>query len=127
MARPIDIETLLTWAFRDERVETTRNPPENALTVYWAVMALPEPHGTLVRQYAREGAIPDWRASTGHIVSLDQSRRARTVYAQWLRALALLQHTLNGSLRGYSVYGPVAPAEPWRAGASVSYSAQQAL
>ena len=55
MARAIDIEALLVWSFRDQKVETTRNPPEDALTVYWAVMALPEPYGSMVRQVARDG------------------------------------------------------------------------
>lgn len=127
MARPIDIETLLIWAFRDQRVETSGSPSEDALTVYWAVMALPEPHGTLVRQCAVAGTEPDWHAPATRIVSLDHTRRARKTYGQWIKALTLLQHTLNGSLRGHKVYGPSAPTEPWRSTARISCTAQQAL
>ena len=45
MARQIDIEDLLYWAFRQEKVETNKLAHEDALTIYWAVMALPVPFG----------------------------------------------------------------------------------
>ena len=58
MAEIIDIEDLLYWAFRDLKVETRRDAPEDALTVYWAVMALPAPFDHIVRHHARIGRPP---------------------------------------------------------------------
>lgn len=55
MTTRIDIEHLLDWAFRRESVETRRNPHGDALTVYWAVEALPEPYCSLVKRQARAG------------------------------------------------------------------------
>jgi hypothetical protein len=110
--RTIDIEDLLVWAFRDEDVEDADDPDPDAVTVYWAVMALPMPHARAITRFARLGASPDWHP-TGHTVSLDGVRRARTLHAEWVRAMVVLQHTLDGTLSRYRVNGPRREEEPW--------------
>lgn len=116
MSRAIDIQMLLEWAFRDQKVETQHCPDEDALTVYWAVMALPEPHASLVRLAARTGQPPDWRAPKGTVVTLADVRTRRVNYAGWVRALTVLRKTLSAALRSYDVYGPAADEAPWLAG-----------
>lgn len=115
MAKTIDIEDLLYWAFRDEKVESRRDPPQDALTTYWAVMALPEPFGQLIRHQARIGRPPEWRIDPDlKIVHLVAVRHWRERYGEWHNALTVLQRTINGALRDHSVTGPGTPQLPWR-------------
>ena len=115
MAQQIDIEDLLYWAFRQERVETNQLAHEDALTLYWAVMALPAPFDHLIRHHARIGRRPDWTSnSDSTVVHLVAVRYWRDRYSEWHQALSILQGTVNGSLRHYLASGPAAPAEPWR-------------
>ena len=115
MTKTIDIEDLLTWAFCDQKVESRRNPPQDALTTYWAVMALPEPFGQLIRQQARIGRPPEWRIDPDlKIVHLVAVRHWRERYGEWHNTLTVLQRTINGALRDHSVTGPATPQFPWR-------------
>jgi hypothetical protein len=117
MARTVDIEELLYWAFREQKVETTRVAPEDAMTIYWAVMALPAPFDQLVRHHARIGRPPNWRSVTdAKVVHLVAVRYWRERYTEWHKALTVLQHTVNGALRNYRAVGPTAPSQPWRDG-----------
>lgn len=109
-----DIADILVWAFRDEHVETALHAAEDAVTVYWAVLALPAHHGAIVKRCARLDRTPDWRAPIGPVVSLSALRRARSDYRDWVRALTVLQRTLDGTLARFRVSGPSAPEEPWR-------------
>jgi hypothetical protein len=112
--RTIDIEDLLVWAFRDENVGDAQDADPDAVTVYWAVMALPAPHSKAITRFARLGTEPDWHSgSGGSTVSLDSVRRARTLYAEWVRAMVVLQRTLDGTLSRYRVSGPRHDEEPW--------------
>jgi len=110
----IDIEDLLIWAFRDEGVEAAQDPHPDATTVYWAVMALPVAHTRLISRFARLGLGPDWQAGSGTVVQLDAVRKARTVYGEWVRAMVVLQRTLDGTLSRYRVSGPRLEETPWR-------------
>ena len=111
----IDIQDLLIWTFRDQAVEAAEHPHPDATTVYWAVMALPDAHARIVRRFARQGMGPDWQVSPSPVVQLDTVRRARTVYAEWVRAMVVLQRTLDGSLTRFRVSGPRLEEMPWRA------------
>lgn len=113
MATTIDIEQLLVWAFRDQAVETSADAADDAITVYWAVLALPPLHCDIVRFSARAGAAPPWHAAPGPVTVLDEVRQARARYRQWVRALAVLQHVLEGTLRDFRTVGPAAPEQPW--------------
>lgn len=118
MQRPdgqyIDIEDLLIWAFRDEEVEGAEHPHPDATTVYWAVMALPAAHTRIISRFARMGMGPDWQAGPEPVVSLEAVRKARLVYAEWVRAMVVLQRTLDGTLTRYRVSGPRLEETPWR-------------
>lgn len=118
MQRPdgqsIDIEDLLIWAFREQDVEAASDPHPDATTVYWAVMALPAAHARIVTRFARMGMGPDWKTGAGPVVQLEAVRRARTVYAEWVRAMVVLQCTLDGTLTRYRVSGPRLEETPWR-------------
>ena len=118
MQRPdgqiIDIEDLLIWAFRDQDVETADAPHPDATTVYWAVMALPAAHTRIVSRFARLGMGPDWHAGPGPVVQLETVRKGRVVYAEWVRAMEVLQRTLDGTLTRYRVSGPRLEETPWR-------------
>ena len=115
MPQRIDIQALLIWAFRLEKVETRLNADPDALTVYWAVLALPVPHATVISRFAREAKRPDWRIEVGErFVSLDRVRRSRRLYTEWVRALVVLQRTLTGALIRFSVSGPDLDEQPWR-------------
>jgi hypothetical protein len=129
MAVTVDIEDLLYWAFRQEKVESRRDAPVDALTTYWAVMALPDPFGQLVRHQSRIGRPPEWRSDPDvKIVHLIAVRHWRERYAEWHNALTVLQRTINGALRDHAVTGPAAPQYPWRDGdARVSYRQKRAL
>ena len=111
----IDIEDLLIWAFRDQAVEGAENPHPDATTVYWAVMALPAAHTRIVSRFARMGIGPDWQAGPEAVVSLEAVRKGRTLYAEWVRAMVVLQRTLDGTLGRYRVSGPRLEETPWRA------------
>lgn len=113
MQHRIDIQDLLIWAFRSQSVESRSQADIDALTVYWAVLALPTPHATLIRRFAREARRPDWHAGRGRCVSLDAVRRSRRIYTEWVRALVVLQRTLDGSLTSYRVVGPSLDEQPW--------------
>ena len=115
MATTIDIEDVLVWAFRDQAVETAVYAAEDAVTVYWAVLALPGEHCEIVRRAARSGAAPRWLAQPGPVTVLSEVRRARLQYREWVRALTVLQRTLNGTLHDFCIVGPAAPEQPWRA------------
>jgi hypothetical protein len=115
MSRAIDIQLLLEWAFRDQKVETQHCPDEDALTAYWAVMALPEPHATMVRLSARTGTTPEWRAPQDRVVSLGSVRERRVNYTGWVRALTVLRKTLGAALQNHDVYGPSVNEAPWLA------------
>lgn len=110
----IDIEDLLIWAFRDQDVEAADHPHPDATTVYWAVMALPTAHTRVVSRFARLGMGPDWQAGPGTVVHLETVRRGRLVYAEWVRAMVVLQRTLDGTLTRYRVSGPRLEETPWR-------------
>ena len=117
MTEIIDIEELLYWAFRDEKVESRRDAAPDAQTTYWAVMALPEPFGHLVRHQARIGRPPEWRTDPDlRIVHLVVVRHWRERYGEWHNALSVLQRTINGALRDHVVTGPATPQFPWRSG-----------
>lgn len=113
MPQRIDIQDLLIWAFRAESVESRPQADVDALTVYWAVLALPTPHATMIRRFAREARRPDWHAGHGRCISLDAVRRSRRVYTEWVRALVVLQHTLDDVLPDYQVIGPNLEEQPW--------------
>ena len=118
MTRQIDIEDLLYWAFRHEKVETSRIAHEDALTVYWAVMALPAPFDHLVRHHARIGRPPDWSSSSdSKVVHMVAVRHWRDRYSEWHKALTVLRRTVNGTLRSYAASGPSASDQPWRSNA----------
>lgn len=110
----IDIEDLLIWAFRDQNVEGAENPHPDATTVYWAVMALPAAHMRIIGRFARMGMGPDWQAGPGPVVQLETVRKGRLVYAEWVRAMVVLQRTLDGTLSRYRVSGPRLKETPWR-------------
>ena len=110
----IDIEDLLIWAFRDEKVEAAADPHPDATTVYWAVMALPAAHIRIISRFARSGSGPDWHAGGGTVVSIAAVRKGRMVYAEWVRAMVVLQRTLDGALTHYRVSGPRLEETPWR-------------
>lgn len=118
MQRPgnhtIDIADLLIWAFRDQQVESAAAAHPDATTVYWAVMALPHAHARIVSHFARVGVGPDWHAGPDRVVQLDAVRKARLLYAEWVRALVVLQRTLDGALIHYRVSGPRLEETPWR-------------
>lgn len=124
MQRPgnqtIDIADLLIWAFREQQVESAPDPHADATTVYWAVMALPDPHARIVSHFARVGEVPDWHAGPDRVVRLETVRKARLVYAEWVRALVVLQRTLDGALIRYRVSGPRLEETPWRRGTRAS-------
>lgn len=109
----IDIEDLLIWAYREQQVEDVENPHPDAATVYWAVKALPDLHGRIVSHYARMGMGPDWHAGPAPVVSLAGVRKARAIYAEWVRAMTVLQRTLDGTLSRYRVSGPRLEEAPW--------------
>lgn len=111
----IDIEDLLIWAFRDQEVEGAEHPHPDASTVYWAVMALPPAHTRIITRFARMGMGPDWQARPGPVVDLEAVRKGRVVYAEWVRAMVVLQRTLDGTLTRYRVSGPRLEETPWRA------------
>jgi len=111
----IDIEDLLIWAFRDQKVEEADKAHPDATTVYWAVMALPTGHTRIVSRFPRLGVGPDWQAGPDPVVVLEAVRKARTVYAEWVRAMVVLQRTLDGTLTRYRVSGPRLEETPWRA------------
>lgn len=115
MATTIDIEELLVWAFRDQSVETSVCAAEDAVTVYWAVLALPAQHCDMVRRCARNSMAPPWHAPPGPVTVLDEVRQARSRYRQWVRALAVLQRALDGTLRDFHIVGPSVPEQPWLA------------
>lgn len=110
----IDIEDLLIWAFRDQDVEAAQHPHPDATTVYWAVMALPSAHARIICRFARLGLGPDWQGGRGPVVQLDTVRKGRMVYAEWVRAMVVLQRTLDGTLTLYRVTGPRLEEAPWR-------------
>lgn len=111
--RTIDIEDLLVWAYRDEDVADAPAADPDAVTVYWAVMALPVPHARAIARFARLGTEPDWHPAPGRTVSLDAVRRSRTLYGEWVKAMVVLQRTLDGTLSRYRVNGPRHEPEPW--------------
>ena len=111
MAQRIDIQDLLVWAFRHQAVENAAGAEADALTVYWAVLAVP--HATVIRRFAREARRPDWHAAHTRCVSLDGVRRSRRLYTEWVRALVVLQRTLEGSLGRFTVTGPNLDDQPW--------------
>lgn len=114
MATRIDIRELLIWAFRDQAVEVAGNADPDAVTVYWAVLALPVPHANLVRRHARAATMPDWHPdTTTPTVSLESVRRARLVYTEWVRAMVVLRRTLDGTLARFAATGPALDQEPW--------------
>lgn len=114
MATPIDIADLLTWSFRDQAVETAAAAHPDAVTVYWAVLALPAPHANAVSRFARAGHRPDWQPAGGPVVSLAEVRASRRAYTDWVRAMVVLQRTLDGTLTAFRVTGPSFEQEPWR-------------
>jgi hypothetical protein len=111
--RTIDIEDLLVWAFRDEQVESAAEPDPDAVTVYWAVQALPLPHARAIIRFARLGNKPDWHPAPGRTVSLEAVRRARRLHAEWVKAMVVLQRTLDGTLSRGRVSGPRHDEQPW--------------
>jgi len=113
MPERIDIQELLIWAFRSQSVETAPFADPDALTIYWAVLALPAPHATVIRRFAREARRPDWHAAHTRCVSLEGVRRSRRLYTEWVRALVVLQRTLDGSLCRFAVIGPNLDEQPW--------------
>lgn len=114
MRQPIDIETLLEWAFRLQKVESRENTPPDAETLQFAVMALPDPYCDIIRHHARIGRAPEWRSDPdAKVIHLAAVRHWRERYCQWHQALVVLRHSVNGALLNYSVTGPAAPAEPW--------------
>ena len=113
MLQRIDIQDLLIWAFRTEAVESRPQAHPDARTVYWAVMALPSPHVTMIRRFATEARRPDWHSTGGRCVSLDAVRRSRRIYTEWVRALVVLQRTIDGALTSYRVIGPSLDEQPW--------------
>jgi hypothetical protein len=110
----IDIEDLLIWAYREEAVETNPCASPDACTVRWAVQALPVVNAAIVIHHARLGHPPEWRPGPGTIVSLDEARRARTLYREWVRTLLVLRVALDGALSHIAVLGPAAGDRPWR-------------
>ena len=114
MLEPIDIEHLLTWAYREQEVETNPDAHPDARNVHWAVLALPAMYGALIRHFARAGRPPVWLPDPGPVVVLEQARRARTVYAEWVRTLVVLRRSLEGALGTYRVCGPAAGEQNWR-------------
>jgi hypothetical protein len=114
MPVPIDIEDLLVWAYRDEKVETNPSANRDALNVHWAVLALPPSYAEVIRHYARSGEPPTWRPNSGPVIVLEEARRARALHGEWLRCLAVLRRALDGALLRFEVSGPAAGAGAWR-------------
>jgi hypothetical protein len=114
IGQTIDIEDLLIWAFRDQEVGATEDAHPDATAVYWAVMALPSAHSRVISHFARLGTGPDWQAGSGPVVQLEAVRKARTLYAEWVRAMVVLQRTLDGTLTRCRVSGPRLEEAPWR-------------
>jgi hypothetical protein len=109
----IDIQDLLVWAFRTQRVEFNPHADIDALTTYWAVIGLPDAHAGLIKRHARAATEPNWQIATGPLVSLSQVRMARLVYSEWVRSLTVLRETLSDQLRYFEVHGPHLSEEPW--------------
>ncbi len=109
----IDIQDLLVWAFRTQRVEFNPHADIDALTTYWAVIGLPEAHAGLIKRHARAGTEPNWQIGSGSLVALSQVRMARLVYTEWVRSLTILRETLSDQLRYFEVHGPHLAEEPW--------------
>jgi hypothetical protein len=78
MAHRIDIRDLLVWAYRTEAVETSSLAHPDAVTVFWAVRALPGSHVELVAGHARHGSVPDWSTRGRPVVRLAEVRRLRS-------------------------------------------------
>lgn len=109
----IDIQDLLVWAFRTQRVEFNPHADIDALTTYWAVIGLPEAHAGLIKRHARSGTEPNWQIAGGPLVSLSQVRMARLVYTEWVRSMTMLRETLGDQLRYFEVQGPHLNEQPW--------------
>ena len=113
MSTIIDIERLLTWAFRDQAVEASSRADPDAVTIYWAVRALPAHHSNAVIRHARTGTRPNWQITASKVVSLDGVRQSRQRYVDWVRAMVVLQRSLDGALSSFRVTGPATDEEPW--------------
>ena len=114
------------WAYRRHRVDINENPPEDAQTIEFAVMALPDPYCGIVKHHARIGRPPEWRPDPdAKLVHLVAVRHARERYCQWHQALVVLRHSINGALFRFSVSGPSAADEPWRKGSPAASDRQQ--
>ena len=87
MRKKIDIQDLLVWAFRDHVEAGVADPPPDALSVYWAVMALPSAEAELIARHARTGVAPDWRPDGAPVEHLGEMRRQRAVYADWVMSM----------------------------------------
>lgn len=125
MRTQIDIENLLVWAFRDQSVEASPGADADAVTVYWAVQALPVSHANIVIRHAGAGSRPVWQAATGRMVSLDRVRLSRRRHVEWVRSLVVLQRTLEGTLSRFRVTGPAAEEEPSGAGPRLAAGREQ--
>lgn len=53
-----ELSLMLVWAFREQAVETARNPHTDALTLYCNVMALPVQEAAAIVKAARSGQVP---------------------------------------------------------------------
>lgn len=113
MRKKIDIQDLLVWAFRDHVEAGVADPPPDALSVYWAVMALPSAEAELIARHARTGIAPDWRPDGAPVEHLGEMRRQRAVYADWVMSMARLAIMLEGTLNEFDVTGPAANDAPW--------------
>lgn len=92
-----ELTMMLVWAFRDENVESARNPHVDALTLYCNVMALPIAEAAAVVSHARSGNVPP-----SDPVAL----------ARWTRGLMLLREMLAQPMCTLSIVEPenAAPA-----------------
>ncbi len=113
MTPSMDIEDVLTWAFRDQNVEHSAEADPDAVRVYWAVLALPPAHAGIIRHFARLAERPDWHTRPARMVVLSHVRRSRRLYTEWVRAMMVLQRTLDRTLSSVAVTGPALAAEPW--------------
>ena len=83
-----EVAMLLVWAFRDQRVETSANPHEDARTLYCNVMALPVPEAATLVAHARSANVPPTEP---------------VALARWTRGVTLLRDMLAQPMCALSV------------------------
>ncbi len=86
-----ELALMLTWAFRDQKVETADKPHVDAQTLYNNVMALPIQEAATVVFHARSGNVPP-----SDPIAL----------ARWTRGLSMLREMLQQPMCELSIVEP---------------------